>query len=107
MYDIDYSEKLVEILFESRHTVFYDAYIAKTENDGRIFGSDFITSHFSDEKEGVFKEPNPIKFLKILPDVTFVFQFNVEEKYVQFFKDVLLDFGIGAKTNVGYGKFVA
>jgi CRISPR-associated protein Cmr6 len=107
-YDIEYSEDLVKKLFENRETVFYDAYIVKGTENGHIFGSDFITSHFSDDKEeGFFKEPNPIKFLKILPDVTFKFQFKVDEAYKSFFKDVLLDFGIGAKTNVGYGKFVA
>jgi len=106
-YGLIYSEKLMDKLFESSETVFYDAFIVKTENDGHIFGSDYVTSHYSDEPEGMFKEPNPVKFLKVLPKVTFAFQFKVDEEYLDFFKKVLLDFGIGAKTNVGYGKFTA
>jgi len=105
-YGVAYSEALVAELFETGQTVFYDAYISAPDKEGKIFGSDFITSHFSDEPEGMLKEPNPVKFLKVLPDVTFRFQFRVErEEHLKLFKNILLDFGIGAKTNVGYGQF--
>ncbi|WP_419676164.1 type III-B CRISPR module RAMP protein Cmr6 [Aliarcobacter butzleri] len=70
-----------------------------------MFGSDYITNHYSNEENGMFKEPNPIKFLKILSRVTFKFQFKCDEKYLELFKQIILDFGLGAKTNVGYGKF--
>lgn len=94
-------------IFEDQSTVFYDAYISDTKNShNKIFGSDHITSHYSDEPNGEFKNPQPIKFLKILPDVTFKFQFQCEEKYLQVFKDIIKDFGLGARTNVGYGKFI-
>jgi CRISPR-associated protein Cmr6 len=96
-----------EEIFEDQKTVFYDAYIISTQNkEAKVFGSDYITSHFSNEPEGMFKEPNPIKFLKILPNVTFKFQFNAPKEDVKLFEAIIKDFGLGAKTNVGYGKFI-
>ena len=93
-------------IFEDGKTIFYDAFILSTKNkQNKIFGNDFITSHFSNEENGMFKEPNPVKFLKVLPDVTFKFQFKADEKIISLFKKIILDFGLGAKTNVGYGKF--
>lgn len=96
-------------LFIDGSTIFYDAYIVNTStyNKGKIFGSDYITSHYSDESLGQFKEPNPIKFLKVLPDVTFAFQFKGRHEDVSLIKSIILDFGLGAKTNVGYGQFKA
>ena len=51
-------------------------------------------------------------FLKVSPDVEFQFNFNVKDgktltkiEKLKLFAAILLDFGIGAKTNVGYGKF--
>jgi CRISPR-associated protein Cmr6 len=105
-YGVAYTPQLVEEIFESRKVVFYDAYIVRTANDGKIFGSDFITSHYSDDPRGIFKEPNPVKFLKVLPGVTFRFQFGAPQKYIALFEKILLDLGVGAKTNVGYGKFI-
>lgn len=104
----DVYEKTVDLkVFEDGKTIFYDAYIIQTKNKNKtIFGSDYITSHFSDEPDGMFKEPNPVKFLKILPDVTFKFQFEASNEDVELFKKIILDFGLGAKTNVGYGKFI-
>ncbi|MDN5077920.1 type III-B CRISPR module RAMP protein Cmr6 [Aliarcobacter butzleri] len=102
-----YKKQIPLEIFEDGKTIFYDAYIVSTnnENKGKIFGSDYITNHYSNEENGMFKEPNPIKFLKILSGVTFKFQFKCDEKYLELFKQIILDFGLGAKTNVGYGKF--
>ena len=60
-------------------------------------------------------ETNPVMFMKILPQVEFNFNFKlfdskvlsklIAEKKKQLFKHILLDIGIGAKTNVGYGQF--
>jgi CRISPR-associated protein Cmr6 len=50
-------------------------------------------------------------FLKILPEVTIQFQFDLKDGLLtkgqkeDLFRRLLLDFGIGAKTNVGYGQF--
>ncbi len=97
--------------------IFFDAYITSTGN--KILGTDYITPHKS-KKNGVpdeFCNPDPLKMLKVLPDVTFKFQFDLKETVIgdckvtpedklALFKQILLDFGIGAKTNVGFGKFV-
>lgn len=103
-----YNQTIPLEIFEDNKTIFYDAFILSTKNQGnKIFGSDYITSHYSDDEEwGEFKNPNPIKFLKILPNVTFQFQFQCDEKYMSIFKEIILDFGLGAKTNTGYGKFI-
>lgn len=94
-------------LFENGTTIYYDAYITETDicNEKKIFGSDYITSHHSDKEFGQFMEPNPVKFLKILSGVTFRFQFKAKESDVVLIKQVVLEFGLGAKTNVGYGQF--
>ena len=103
-----YSVDLSEEIFEDNNTIFYDAYISESHHPHKhIFGEDYITSHFSDEKGGEFKDPNPIKFLKILPNVTFTFQFSCSDDQLELFKKIILDFGLGAKTNTGYGKFTA
>lgn len=98
-------EKMCKRLFEEGKVIFYDAYIIGTNNEGKIFAADYITSHHSEDPMGAFKDPTPIKFLKILSEVTWQFQFKAETDDVQLFKDIILDFGLGAKTNVGYGQF--
>jgi len=108
VYDITEDKVTLEKrLFTDGSTVFYDAYISTTGscNKGKIFGSDYITSHYSNDPMWEFKEPNPIKFLKVLPDVTFAFQFKGDKEDVSLIKSIILDFGLGAKTNVGYGQF--
>lgn len=116
IYSNYYKEYMNIEVFEKGEIIFYDAYIVSTQNqNNKIFGSDYITSHFSNEENGMFKEPNPIKFLKVLSAVTFKFQFksadknslseNILKEYIELFKQIILDFGLGAKTNIGYGKF--
>jgi CRISPR-associated protein Cmr6 len=90
-----------------KRDVFLDAVIVSSgDNDELFLADDFITPH-PDE----FKDPIPLQFLKVRSQVTFRFQFRlncglisvVDKKNL--FKRILLDLGIGAKTNVGYGKF--
>jgi len=93
-----------------RRDIFFDAPIIKTNNkNGYFLASDFITPH-----PDPFKDPVPLEFLKVLPQVTFLFQFRLFPSLqgmispslkIALFKRILLDLGIGAKTNVGYGKF--
>ncbi len=98
--------------------IFFDATISKA--DGKILGDDFITPHKNTKgkKDGdnnlVADElcsPNPLRFIKVLPDVSFRFDFELKdgiitkEEKIELFKDILKDLGLGAKTNVGYGKF--
>ncbi len=92
-----------------KRDIFLDAYIAGSENSkGKFLAEDFITPH-KDE----YTNPIPIKFLKVLPGVTFRFQFDLKDNGIKanrkcfLFKKILLDLGIGAMTNVGYGQFAA
>ena len=113
----DYSDycKLEKKLFEGSGNdmvIYFDAFISESKNtDGRFLGNDYITPH----KEAL-KEPVPIQFLKVLPDVVFQFQFRIPPQFAykdlryknieDLFKKILIDLGIGAKTNVGYGHFL-
>ncbi len=91
-------------LFDSNgKNIFFDAYI---KSEDRLFlDEDYITPH----GDNLLKNPTPLRFLKIRPDTTIIFQFKIEDDMKSFVKDffenILLDFGIGAKTNVGYGQF--
>lgn len=115
-----------EIFFERRQ-VFFDAYISDfkpslgaAKKDIRLFFDDYITHHNPQaaEDERRFMEPVPNRFLKIGPGVSFTFQFKLYDykdkdgkvllkaDYIkEVFKQILIDFGIGAKRNVGYGQF--
>ena len=96
-------EKLEEEIFTNRD-IFFDATISQA--NGKILGDDFITPH----KEAI-KNPIPLRFIKVLPNIGFRFDFELhdglltKEEKLQLFKNIILDFGLGAKTNVGYGKF--
>ncbi len=96
----------------SRRDIFFEAVIdveesKKINKKGVFLGEDYITPH-----KDPLKNPIPIKFLKILPDIVFRFDFDLKdgeyltsEDKLYLFKRILLDIGIGAKTNVGYGQF--
>jgi CRISPR-associated protein Cmr6 len=89
--------------------IFFDAVITKVNSKDRQFlENDFITPHY----KNVLQNPIPIMFLKILPNVEFTFRFKLNDgakitaqDKLNLFKTILLDIGIGAKTNVGYGQF--
>jgi CRISPR-associated protein Cmr6 len=89
-----------------KRDIFHDAYLSKGDDNNMFLGTDYITPHADP-----LKDPNPIKFLKILPKVKIQFQFQLNDDLIEvkekvsLFKHILLDFGIGAKTNVGYGQF--
>jgi CRISPR-associated protein Cmr6 len=94
---------------------FFDAYPVKSlEKDGCFLKNDYITPHINRDKPEMspFTSPNPIQFLKVLPQVKFQFQFKLvdggglkPEQKVALFKEILCFMGVGAKTNVGYGQF--
>lgn len=87
--------------------IFFDAIPVKVDN--KLFGEDYITPHSKP-----LKNPNPIRFLRVNPGVTYQFRFILkdhgEKLTVDFktklFKAIICDFGLGAKTNVGYGQFI-
>ncbi len=102
--DIDIKE-LEESIFNNSD-IFFDAEIIKANEDGEFLGEDYITPH-----EKPLKNPIPIKFLNVLPNVVFEFKFKLKDGLIKadekekLFKAILLDLGVGAKTNVGYGQF--
>ena len=90
--------------------IFLDAVVYWGDKYGYMLSSDYITPHDTDH----IKNPVPIRILKINPGVRLEFRFllnghTVNDKTVT--KDMLKDiftellslFGVGAKTNVGYG----
>lgn len=86
--------------------IFFDAVVIGADDNGRIMGDDFITPH-----EDALKDPKPLRFIKVLPNVSFMFQFELgdgillKKEKERLFRKILEDLGLGAKTNVGYGKF--
>jgi len=87
--------------------IFFDAFPIESKNDnGKFLANDYITPH-----KDQFKDPKPIQFLKVLPQVIFQFNFRLTDTCInkavkkELFRQILLDLGVGAKTNVGYGQF--
>lgn len=105
--------------------IFLDAIPVKVDN--KLFGEDYITPH-----PDPLKNPNPIRFLRVNPGVTYQFRFILKDHVVlddkvvlkdsisqkgdekvlkadfkeELFEAIICTFGLGAKTNVGYGQFV-
>ena len=96
-------EALEKEIFDNAD-VFFDAVVL---SNGKILGDDFLTPHGDDP----LKNPTPLRFIKVLPNVTFRFDFELSDKLLtkeqksKLFQNILSDLGLGAKTNVGYGKF--
>ena len=91
------------------HDVFFDAVIYWGDEYGNILSMDFITPHKSP-----VKNPIPIRILKINPGVKLEFRFKLydhsvgnkcidKNKLLELFEELRQLFGVGAKTNVGYG----
>jgi CRISPR-associated protein Cmr6 len=97
---------------------FYDAVIRPIQNGRKcILASDTITPHRQDRKWLELAEPNPISLVRVPGNIVFTFSFalvasNVDgiiitkDIKLKLFKQIILDLGIGAKTNVGYGVMV-
>lgn len=91
-------------IFEGKD-VFFDAVIYDGNEYGEVVGQEYITPHRSPTES-----PVPISMLKVLPGVRLEFRFILNakgilpaEKKSELFRDLIAAFGIGAKTNVGYG----
>ncbi|MGN0502005.1 MAG: type III-B CRISPR module RAMP protein Cmr6, partial [Ruminococcus sp.] len=102
---------LEKLIFDNSD-VFLDAVVYDGSKNKKLIGFDYITPH----KE-VTQNPNPIKIIKVLPDVCFEFRFVLSDKEINgrifpagklrcLFCELLCIFGAGAKTNAGYGNFV-
>jgi len=84
--------------------IFYEARVVDYKRN--LLDSDYITPH----TDGALKNPNPIKFIKVSPEVSFEFNFDLKDGLIsadekeKLFIELLQIFGIGAKSNVGYGQ---
>ena len=89
--------------------VFSDARVTGIEK--HLLADDYITPH-----KDPLKNPVPIRILKVAPGVTFGFRFRLgdteieghtvtAERKEELFGKLISEFGVGAKTNVGYGNF--
>ncbi len=100
--DIDV-DKLEKEIFDNSD-IFFDAVVI---NNGKILSDDYLTPHGEDK----LKNPIPLRFIKVMPDVSFRFDFQLYDGLIskdrkrKLFETILEDLGLGAKTNVGYGKF--
>jgi len=97
--------------------IFFDATII---SGGKILEDDYLAPHknskkIKDKNNNLIADelcnPTPLRFIKVAPNVTFRFDFLLsdgiisEGKKRKLFENILEDLGVGAKTNVGYGKF--
>ena len=98
-----------------QHDVFFDAFAEETN----CLTNDYLTPHNPEGKKGDdYKNVIPVKFLRIKPGtrIHFRFKFNDFEinrgneriqitaaQKIKFFKNLLMEYGIDAKTNKGYG----
>jgi len=106
--------------------IFFDAIPVKIVNPNKgiynkskaLLGEDYITPHFNEKNPRLsgLTEPQPLKFLKIMPQVQIRFRFKLTDTILDdviitkddklvLFKTIISTIGIGAKTNVGYGQF--
>jgi CRISPR-associated protein Cmr6 len=103
--------KMLEAAIFENADIFFDATIIDAGKSGYILGDDYITPH-----RDPLKDPVPLRFVKVLPEVTFLFQFELSDSQIgerdfekkrkeELFRAILADLGLGAKTNVGYGSF--
>ncbi|MGB5927381.1 MAG: type III-B CRISPR module RAMP protein Cmr6, partial [Cyclobacteriaceae bacterium] len=92
---------------------FYEAVLSERNHQHTtLVGEDFITPH---EPIGRLKNPIPLLFLKVMPEVEWLFRFTFRDSQAipgltaahkqELMRQILLTFGAGAKTNVGYGQF--
>ena len=100
-------KELEREIFDNRD-IFFDAVVYDSDRYGRLLGCEYITPHSSPTEN-----PIPIRLLKILPGVRFEFRFSLEDsekmtgqQKLALFQALLELFGIGAKTNVGFGILV-
>lgn len=93
----------------SKRDIFFGGEIK--ESSRKLIVEDYITPH----GDGL-KDPKPLKMMKIAPGTIFKVYFKLEnsiiddfsftkEEKLKLFKDIILDLGLGAKTNSGYGAF--
>jgi len=92
--------------------IFLGAYPVTEGQDKTLLEMEFVTPH-----KVRFMNPNPISMVKVKPAVKFVFSMVLsdyckdgevhvsKEEKLMLCKELILLLGIGAKTNVGFGRF--
>lgn len=93
--------------------IFLGGFPASENNTKTLLEMDFITPH-----KDRFKNPIPINIIKIKPNIKFTFAFLLSDylgndgktlvsadQKRELFEELILAVGIGAKSNVGYGRF--
>ncbi|MBQ8000278.1 MAG: type III-B CRISPR module RAMP protein Cmr6 [Ruminococcus sp.] len=107
--DIDVKALEKEIFEGTENTprdIFFDAVVCSGDRNGRLMGTDTLAPHPSP-----VKSPVPIAIIKVLPQVQFEFRFILNDGILSaqdkktLLKELLVMFGVGAKTNTGYGIF--
>lgn len=111
--DVEEIGDLRDLIFESGQDSFLGAYpyVESAGKKAALLAEDVITPHHQD----ALKHPIPLKLLKVRGGIGFEFAFLLKDSELRtgkvtagakerLFQKILLDMGIGAKTNVGYGK---
>lgn len=104
---------------DSGHIIFHDAWIAPMSLEGSL-QPDVMTPHhgdyYSDEKGLTpptdFDDPNPVTFLSVVGSFLIAISCDVPgpigdewaERIFELLSDALREWGIGGKTNAGYGR---
>lgn len=117
--DNGFLEKLCDEMFSGKDTegivqniyrrdIFHEAFIVGSDHTGGLFlGKDAITPHGTNP----LRNPIPLPFIKLLPRTKLIFNFRFKKGILdvkqkeQLVKYLIKEYGIGAKTNVGYGQF--
>lgn len=106
--DTNYNETNANSSAVLDRDVFFDVIIVDGTEKKEILKSDYITPHPS-----MFENPIPIRILALQPEVKLQFNFLLREKIIagmnrkqrlDLYKNLILDLGVGAKTNTGYGS---
>lgn len=100
-------KRVFEPLRMTERDIFYDAY-CENQRDTPLLAEDVITPHHS-----ALTDPVPLLFLKVAPNVTVHFFFDLrddlllsaESKKV-LFREILITFGAGAKRRHGFGELM-
>ena len=93
---------------DGKGDLFLDAYPVCGDSDQRLFAFESITPH-----DELFKNPTPLRLLKVRPEVVYEFGFSLRdstvipaltaEKKKKLFTAIITLSGMGAKSNVGFG----
>lgn len=94
--------------------IFFDGIPFCPQSDTPVLSADYLCPH----GDNPFKNPVPISFLRISPDVMVRLAFRLVDTIISYngsdipieanlkyvlYRDILAEVGLGAKTNVGYG----